>query len=98
MTAGFSAEVFAADRALEMVAQGKPFRDAYNAVKRDLEQVSPGDPAEAIRRKTHYGAPAGLDFAEFRRRIRDRARFVSAERRRFHSAVSRLLGVRYPDL
>jgi argininosuccinate lyase len=94
----FSPEVFATDRALEKVSRGKAFRDAYKEVKNDPETILSDDPVEALRKKEHYGAPANLDFSEFRRRIRERARFVSAERKKFHSAVTRLLGVRYPDL
>lgn len=94
----FSPEVFATDRALELVARGQAFRDAYREIKNDLENVQMDDPAEAIRKKTHYGAPAGLDFSEFRGRIRDRSRFVSAERKKFHTAVTRLLGAQYPEL
>ena len=94
----FSPEVFATDRALEMVSRGKAFRDAYAEVKHDLGTLRSDDPVAALRKKKHYGAPAGLDFSEFRRRIRARARIVSAGRKKFHSALTRLLGVQYPDL
>lgn len=64
--------VFATDRALELVAGGMPFRDAYHQVRDHLEDLRGMDPDVAIARKTHLGAPAdpalfdGLD-AELRR-------------------------------
>ena len=50
--------VFATDRALELVAGGMPFRDAYHAVRDHLEDLRGMDPDAAIARKTHLGAPA----------------------------------------
>ena len=35
----FTPEVFATDQALELVAAGMPFRDAYHEVKANLEQL-----------------------------------------------------------
>ena len=50
--------VFATDRALELVAGGMPFRDAYHQVRDHLEDLRGMDPDEAIAKKTHQGAPA----------------------------------------
>ena len=49
--------VFATDRALELVAGGMPFRDAYHQVRDHLEDLRGMDPDEAIAKKTHWGAP-----------------------------------------
>ncbi len=93
---GFTPDVFATDVALEQVAAGVPFRDAYNHVKTHLEELSGRDPAKAVRLKTHYGAPAGLDFAWLSRELRA-ARSVGQRRRRAtHAALARLLGTAYP--
>ena len=82
--------VFATDRALELVAGGMPFRDAYHAVRDHLEDLRGMDPDVAIARKTHLGAPAdpalfdGLD-AELRRvraSLRVRRAAVSAALRK----------------
>jgi argininosuccinate lyase len=94
----FTPDVFATDRALEWVAGGMSFRDAYNKAKETLSDLEGMDPHAAIARKTHYGATAGLDFAAYRRRTADLARYGQRERRRFDTAISRLLGVRYPDI
>lgn len=65
LLAGFHPEVFATDRALELVAQGKPFRDAYREVKENLDALASVDPHEAIRKKTHSGTTGNprLDIA-----------------------------------
>ncbi|MDA0577283.1 MAG: argininosuccinate lyase [Verrucomicrobia bacterium] len=98
LLAGFTPAVFATDRALELVAGGMPFRDAYDQVKANLGELSMVNPKLAIRAKTHLGAPGGLDFRGFAARVHQEHRHVAAERRRFHGAVTRLLGVDYPAL
>ena len=62
LRAAFSPGVFATDRALELVAGGMPFRDAYHQVRDHLEELAAMDPDQAIAAKTHLGATAGLDF------------------------------------
>jgi argininosuccinate lyase len=96
--AGFDAGVFATDRALELVAGGMPFREAYHQVKGELGDLADYDPDEAIRRKTHLGAPAGLNLDFYRSEVKSGLAFVRKRRTRYYSAVSKLLGVRYPDL
>ncbi|MBP1588644.1 MAG: argininosuccinate lyase [Kiritimatiellae bacterium] len=58
----FSPAVYATDRALELVAGGMPFRDAYDHVKAHLDELAARNPDEAITLKSHLGAPMGLDF------------------------------------
>jgi argininosuccinate lyase len=93
---GFSPDVFATDRALELVGEGMPFRDAYHHVKENLQELEGIDPYEAIRRKTHLGAPLGLDWDHYAERIEAVNETVAEERRTFHEAVSQLLGVNFP--
>ena len=52
-------DVFSTDRALEWVAQGMPFRDAYHRVKEELDELASVDPIEAVRMKRHMGASLG---------------------------------------
>ena len=79
LRAGFSPGVFATDAALGMVARGTPWREAYHYVRSHLEDLSAGDPDAAVAAKTHEGAPAGLDWALYEKRVseteeRNRAR------------------------
>ncbi len=95
---GFTPDVFAADRALELVAGGMPFRDAYNHVRDHLAELQAVDPVAAIARKRHLGAPAGLDLDALQARVKATISFVRQERRRYNACLSRLLGVGYPAL
>ena len=64
----FTPEVFATDRVLEMVKEGKPFRDAYRDVADSLDKTDMEDPRQNIKKKTHLGATGnlGLDMARER--------------------------------
>ena len=93
---GFTPDVYATDRALELVGQGMPFRDAYHHVKEHLDELKLMDAATAVALKKHEGATAGLDFARMADGVAGARAFVLAERSSFHKAISRLLGVRFP--
>ncbi len=93
---GFSPDVFATDRALELVGEGMPFRDAYHYVKEHLDELESIDPTESIQRKTHLGAPMGLDWDYYKERIAAVTETVEEERSHFNSTVAELLGVNYP--
>ncbi|OQW96185.1 MAG: argininosuccinate lyase [Verrucomicrobia bacterium A1] len=96
LAAGFTPDVFATDRALELVAKGMPFRDAYHHVKERLDEVGAGDPVRAAARKKHLGAPGGLDFTLLRNRAAGARGLAAAELDEFHGAVSGLLNMTYP--
>ncbi len=93
---GFTPDVFATDVALEKVAAGMPFRDAYHYVKTHLDELEGRNPEQAIRRKTHEGAPAGLDFTWLAGELRRARADVRKRRAKAHLALSRLLGTPYP--
>lgn len=88
----FGPSVYATDRALELVAGGMPFRDAYHYVKSHLDELGERNPDEAIALKTHLGAPMGLDWAWLEGRIRGLAKEARAMRRRHEACRDRLLG------
>ena len=90
---GFSPEVFATDRALELVAKGMPFRDAYNEVKNNLKQLGGQNPDAALAAKRHLGAPLGLDLAFLDGRAKDAAAWAEQEQTRFRTCRNRLLGL-----
>lgn len=91
LVAGFSPDVFATDRALELVGEGIPFRDAYHHVKANLGELENMDPHAAIRRKTHLGASSGLDFNRIQEQIGRVAMTSSVRRRRFADRVNALM-------
>ncbi len=96
LAAGFLPEVFAADRAIELASSGLPFRDAYQKVRGELDHLTREDPAAAIARKRHLGAPAGLDLALLRGRAAAAARMAGESRARHRRAFTRLLGRPWP--
>jgi len=93
---GFSPGVFAADRALELVAGGMPFRDAYQQVKDHLNELNAADPDEALAKKTSYGAPANIDYDALLERAKQASAWAGDEQKSFHAAISRLLGQKFP--
>ena len=90
--------VFATDRALELVAGGMAFRDAYHEVRENLESLRGMDPDAAIAKKTHLGAPCGLDFGLYAKSIAASRARIKAKERKIGVAFSKLLGVPYPLL
>ncbi len=62
LRAAFTPEIFATDRALELVAEGVPFREAYQRVGKDLTALKKRDPVEAIAKRTSIGAPGNLSL------------------------------------
>ncbi|TFH18158.1 MAG: argininosuccinate lyase [Lentisphaerales bacterium] len=94
---GFDAEIFAADNALDLVRSGVPFRTAYDKVKAKIGTTASCDPAASVGRKTHLGAPAGLDFGMLENRAKSVATFAGQERKRYCHAVSNLLGTTYSE-
>lgn len=93
LIAGFRPEVFATDAALDLVASGVPFRDAYHQVKANLSALGMQDPENALRKKTHEGAPGGLDFDGYKSRVQELASFAEKQRAFLSAAKRALLGV-----
>ena len=98
LRSGFTPGVFAADAALQLVAEGMPFRDAYRQVKADPPATACAGPDEVLASRRIPGGPCSPDFDAMKAASREASRFAQRERRRYYTAVSRLLGVRYPDL
>ncbi len=93
---GFSPEVFAADRALELVGEGTPFREAYRRVKEGLNELAARDPKEELLKRTHRGTAADLRLEELRQAVEKGEHLWRERLQGFHNAVTELLGVNYP--
>lgn len=87
---GFSPDVFATDRALELVGEGLPFRDAYHYVKEHLEELEKISPVKAIAKKTHLGAPMGIDWVLLRERLTAVKGATRAQRKTIARAMDKL--------
>jgi argininosuccinate lyase len=89
--AAFSPEVFATDRALELVREGVPFRDAYRRVAKELDKLAERDPREAIRARTHQGSTGNLGLDIARGRLDGHRKWAQSERRKAEKAWQALL-------
>ncbi len=93
LIAGFTPDVFATDRALELVGEGMAFRDAYHYVKENLDELEKMDPTQAIAKKTHLGAPMGIDWVLLKERASAVSGVVSDERQFIDHSLKNLLTV-----
>jgi argininosuccinate lyase len=93
---GFRPEIYAADRALELVAEGVPFRDAYRRVAAELPALEDRDPREAIARKTHTGAPGNLRLEQAEARLTSLRQANDERRRRVEPKLKALAGFDVP--
>ena len=93
LRAAFEPGVFATDRALELVAGGMPWRDAYHQVRDHLEDLRTADPDEVVAKKQSWGDPFGLDFDFYRQKIRTVRQWVKERRTHAYRAFGKLLGV-----
>lgn len=96
LRAGFTAGVFATDRALELVAAGVPFRSAYQQVREHLDELEASDPDAAVAAKTLTGGTAGLDYGHLFERARAARSSAARRLRASHAAFSKLLGTPWP--
>ena len=62
LIAGFTSDIFATDAALEMVASGSTFREAYKEVGLNLDKLTGRDPYESIQSRTHSGSAGNPKF------------------------------------
>ena len=82
--------VFATDRALELVAGGMPFRDAYHQVRDHLEDLRGMDPDAVIAKKTHLGGTAGIQYDTLEARAEALADDARAAQAKVDAAVKSL--------
>jgi argininosuccinate lyase len=97
LLAAFHPEVFATDVALELVAGGKPFRDAYREVKEKLTALGDVDPREAIGKKTHAGTTGNLGLDVARSAVEGHGGRIAAEAAKARAAFEGLMGIEGPS-
>jgi argininosuccinate lyase len=96
LLAGFTPEVFAADRAMKLVAAGTPFRDAYCEIKTQLNTLEADGAEAAVSAKRHLGAGGALKLGVLRTHAARVHDYAVRERKSFHQAIGKLIGQRYP--
>lgn len=91
----FTKEIFAADKALELVSKGMNFRDAYDKVKNQINDLENLNPSISISNKIHLGAPSGLDWSYFDSRLKLVSSNVNKVKQHYEKTISKLLGMEY---
>jgi len=89
---GFIPEIYATDRALELVAEGVPFRDAYRRVAAHLEELMDRDPVKNLKSKKLQGGPGNLGLAGLTKRAGTAEKWLKGVRDPFEAALRKLLG------
>jgi len=96
LRAAFHPEVYATDRALELVVEGVPFRDAYREVGLHLEDLANLDPDQVIKQRTHQGTSGDLGLEAAIARLESHQERHDRERERFDQALGKLCGEEWP--
>ena len=91
LRAGLPPEIYATDRALELVADGVPFRDAYRHVAAHLEELSERDPVKNLKSKKLVGGPGRLGLAHLTRRADAAEKWLMSVRDPFVKALATLM-------
>ncbi len=89
---GFPPEIYATDRALELVADGVPFRDAYRHVGTHLEELSDRDPVRNLKSKKLVGGPGKLGLPQLTKRAAAAEKWLRGVREPFARALAKLIG------
>lgn len=82
--AACSPEIFATDKALDLVKTGLPFRDAYRQVAAHLDELEQIDPVENIKHKPLSLRPAQTAWAK-------QSRWLSQQQRHWKTTINQLL-------
>jgi argininosuccinate lyase len=69
MREAIDAGSFATDRAVELTAQGVPFRDAYRQVAKEMQTLEVGDADASLKARVSPGAPGALRLEALRARL-----------------------------
>ena len=84
-------DIFATDKALELVKKGMPFRDAYKEVGLNLERLRSIDPTKNIMAKKHIGATGNLGLEKAKKAIEKEKIELSKEKSSFEEKMQNLV-------
>lgn len=89
---GFRPEIYATDAALELVAKGQSFRDAYREVGAHLERLAARDPVRVIEARTSTGTTGRLGLDRIKAEVEALAAEIEGEARGFDERITALFG------
>lgn len=93
----FTPDIFATDAALEKVAAGESFRDAYKSIGLGLDALKNRNPDEVIANRRYTGTTGCLNLQTAQTALADLQTKLAAENGRFDAALTALTG-RTPKL
>jgi argininosuccinate lyase len=89
---GFIPEIYATDRALELVMEGKPFRDAYREVAAHLDELGGRDPVKNLKSKKLQGGPGNLGLKDLAAHADAAEKWLTSVREPFEKTIKALVG------
>jgi argininosuccinate lyase len=92
LRAAMTPEIYATDRAFELVAEGMPFRDAYREVGRTLDTLSARDPGAALAARKSTGTTGNLRLDIPRARAAEHGSWLAKEDSAKRAAIAKLVG------
>jgi argininosuccinate lyase len=96
LLAAFTPEIFATDRAYELVTEGMPFREAYGEVAANIGALADRDPVEAIEKRISTGSPGNLGLDVVRETASALLQKICDEERKSGKKISYLAGGEIP--
>ena len=92
LRSSFTPDIFATDRALELVTGGMPFRDAYREVGRSLDALASRDPVAAITARKSTGSTGNLRLDVPRAVADAHVAWIETEEKLKRDKIARLVG------
>jgi argininosuccinate lyase len=83
-------EIFATDKAIELSAHGKPWRDAYLEVARKIDQLKAENPIDNIKKKKHMGATGNLGLDKSEKKIEAEKKALEKKGKEFYTTIEKL--------
>jgi|ETNmetMinimDraft_11_1059920.scaffolds.fasta_scaffold29176_1 argininosuccinate lyase len=83
-------ELYATDKALDLVKKGIPFRVAYKDVALNLDKLKTTNPIKNIKEKKHLGATGNLGLNKIKQHLTKEISNLNKEKSKFKSAINKL--------
>jgi len=93
LTSSFSSQIFAADEAFKLVAQGIPFRDAYKHVDYNFQNYRKSSPEDIIKKRKSKGTTGNLGIQMAKKRLDREISRTNASEKKFREAINNLIKI-----
>jgi argininosuccinate lyase len=84
-------EIFATHKALELVSQGMPFREAYQTVATNILQTNI-NPTPFLNKSKHLGGTGNLGLDKYQKQLEDEKKKFEKEQQAFKQIIKNLIG------